>query len=58
MQHDDERARLLQLRRQIREHAQASRIRAEAGDFRQWAVLARAARGFGQAQTIQLWQTS
>src|SRR5262249_53774640 len=58
MQYDDERARLLQLRRHEREHAQVTRIGAESGDLRQRAAQAGASRGFGETLTVQLWQTS
>ncbi len=58
MQHDDERARLLELRRHEREHAQVSGIVAEARDFFQRAGHVRAPAEFGKAQTIHLWQMS
>jgi hypothetical protein len=58
MQHDDERARLLQLGRHECEHAQVAGIGAEAGDFGKRAAQARASPQLGQTQPIQPWQTS
>jgi hypothetical protein len=38
MQNNDKRTRILQVRRDEREHAQVSRIRAESGHFTEWAA--------------------
>jgi hypothetical protein len=58
MQHDDERARHLQLRRREREHAKIAGIVTEVRDFRQRTGRIRAAAEVGKAQTVHLWQTS
>ncbi|MGY4484329.1 hypothetical protein ACVWWR_003520 [Bradyrhizobium sp. LM3.2] len=58
VQHDDERARLLQLRRHEREHAQIAGIVAEARHLLQRTGRIGAPAELGEAQSVQLWQTS
>nr|WP_249141622.1 hypothetical protein [Bradyrhizobium diazoefficiens] len=58
MQHDDERARLLQLRRHERKHAQGAGIITEARHLLQRAGDIGAPAKVRQAQPVQLWQTS
>ncbi len=58
MQHDDERAGLLQLARHEREHAQGPGIVAEADDLFQGAGFIRTAAELGKAQSVQPWQAS
>ncbi|MFK4619353.1 hypothetical protein ABIF50_002630 [Bradyrhizobium diazoefficiens] len=58
MQHDDERARHLQLRRRERKHAKIAGIVTEVRNLLQWTGRIRAAAEVGKAQTIHLRQAS